>query len=417
MTPQFHEMNLHPQIMKAVDARGYKTPTPIQAESIPYVMEGRDVLGIAQTGTGKTAAFLLPILHRLVQGPKRRTRALIVAPTRELAEQIREEATQLSKMTRLKSISVYGGVGKGPQLQGLRSGAEIVVACPGRLLDLMRESGVDFSHVETLVLDEADRMCDMGFLPDVRRILKQLPPNRQTLFYSATMPREARELADKILRNPATVQIGIIKPAKTVSHAIYPVPQKDKKTFLFHLLDRTATGRVLIFTRTKYRARNLARDMGRKGYRTAALQGNMSQKQRQNAITGFRGGKFDFLVATDVASRGIDVTDISHVINFDMPDTVDAYTHRIGRTGRADQSGEALTFFTTGDDALLRNIEKTLGESIEQRRFDDFNYSEVVEPKELPKNNNTPKSKQKPGKKNRKRYRGSRSAKNSIRRR
>jgi ATP-dependent RNA helicase RhlE len=265
-------------------------------------------------------------------------------------------------------------VGKGRQIAALRSGVEIVIACPGRLLDLMNDGYVDLSHVEVLVLDEADRMCDMGFLPDIRRILKLVPARRQTLFFSATMPQEIRDLAGSILKNPVTVQIGVIAPVETVSHALYPVTQRLKKQLLLATLDQTATGRVLIFTRTKYRARNLAHDLEKCRYRVSALQGNMSQNRRQQALDGFRDGRYDILVATDIASRGIDVSDISHVINFDMPDTVDAYTHRIGRTGRAHQTGEAFTFMAPGDEPLVREIEKVLGKQIERRRLPGFNY-------------------------------------------
>jgi ATP-dependent RNA helicase RhlE len=353
---------------------GYVKPTPIQQQAIPAVLKGRDVLGTAQTGTGKTAAFMLPILQRLTQGPRGRVRALIVAPTRELAEQIHQDGVDLGRRTQVRSVTVYGGVSRNNQVQALRRGAEIVVACPGRLLDLAGDRSVDLSHVEVLVLDEADRMCDMGFLPDIRRILKLLPAQRQTLFFSATMPQEIRELADSILRNPVTVQIGEIAPANTVSHALYPVSQRLKKKLLLATLEQTATGRVLIFTRTKYRARNLARDLERQNYRVSALQGNMSQNNRQRAIDGFRNGRYDILVATDIASRGIDVSEISHVINFDMPDTVDAYTHRIGRTGRAHKRGEAFTFMAQGDEPLVRKIEKVLGKRIERRRLPGFNY-------------------------------------------
>jgi ATP-dependent RNA helicase RhlE len=256
----------------------------------------------------------------------------------------------------------------------LQRGVEIVVACPGRLLDLHGDGSIDLSHVEVLVLDEADRMCDMGFLPDIRRILRLLPKERQTLFFSATMPKDIRQLADRILNNPATVQIGMIAPAKTVSHALYPVRHHLKKKLLFATLQQVATGRVLIFTRTKRRARFLARDLESRHYRASALQGNMSQNRRQEAIDGFRRGKYDILVATDIAARGIDVSDISHVINYDMPDTVDAYTHRIGRTGRVHKSGEAFTFVMQEDEPLVRQIEKLLGARIERRRLPGFDY-------------------------------------------
>ena len=372
----FEQFSLDRRISAAIKTVGYTTPTPIQQQAIPVVLQGRDVLGVAQTGTGKTAAFLLPILQRLTRGPSRRVRALIVAPTRELAEQIHQMSIDLGQNTRARSVSIYGGVGKGPQVAALRRGAEIVVACPGRLLDLLGDGSINLSHVEVLVLDEADRMCDMGFLPDIRRIIKRLPAKRQTLFFSATMPNDIRALADKILHNPTTVQIGMIAPAKTVSHALYPVPHKLKKKLLLSLLSQTPTGRVLIFTRTKYRARNLARDLTKRKYRASALQGNMSQNQRQRAINGFRDGKYDILVDTDIAARGIDVTQITHVINFDIPNTVDAYTHRIGRTGRVDQTGEAFTFVAEDDSQMVRAIEKILGAQIERRRVPNFDYGD-----------------------------------------
>jgi len=370
----FEHFSFDPRISAGIKSLGYTTPTPIQQQAIPVVLKGRDVLGTAQTGTGKTAAFVLPILQRLTKGPSGRVRALIVAPTRELAEQIHQASVDLGKNTRLRSVTVYGGVSKNRQVKALRRGAEIVVACPGRLLDLANDRSIDLSRVEVLVLDEADRMCDMGFLPDIRRILKLVPARRQTLFFSATMPQDIRRLADSILKDPVAVQIGLIAPAKTVSHALYPISQGLKKKLLLDTLEQTATGRVLVFTRTKYRARNLASDLKKRRYRVAALQGNMSQNQRQAAINGFRDGKYDILVATDIAARGIDVKDISHVINFDMPDTVDAYTHRIGRTGRAHRTGEALTFVTRDDEPLVRAIEKVLGKRIERRRLPGFNY-------------------------------------------
>jgi ATP-dependent RNA helicase RhlE len=370
----FDQFNLDPRINAGIKFAGYSTPTPIQKQAIPVILHGRDVLGLAQTGTGKTAAFMLPILQHLTKGPLRRVRVLIVAPTRELAEQIYQAAIDLGKRTKIRSVTVYGGVNKNRQINALKRGAEIVVACPGRLLDLVGDGFIDLSKVEILVLDEADRMCDMGFLPDIRRIIKLLPQRRQTLFFSATMPEDIRELADTILHKPITVQIGMIAPAKTVKHAFYPVTHGLKKPLLFAILDQTATGRVLIFTRTKRRARFLARDLERRKYRVSALQGNMSQSRRQNAINGFRNGKYDILVATDIAARGIDVSEISHVINYDMPDTVDAYTHRIGRTGRAERDGDAITFATQDDASLIRDIEKVLGSQIDQRSLPGFNY-------------------------------------------
>ena len=362
------------RIAAGVKSVGYTTPTAIQRKAIPVVLQGRDILGLAQTGTGKTAAFVLPILQRLSSGPRGKIRALIVAPTRELAEQIHQDVVKLGRNTKIRSVTIYGGVSKGPQLAALRRGVEVVVACPGRLLDHVDAGAVNLSHVEVLVLDEADRMCDMGFLPDIRRIIRQVPERRQTLFFSATMPKDIRALADKILDSPETVQIGAIAPAQTVSHALYPVPEDRRKELLEAMLRRTSTGRVLVFTRTKHRARSLAVYLKKQGRRAAALQGNMSQNQRQQAINGFRKGKIDVLVATDIAARGIDVSQISHVINFDMPGTVDAYTHRIGRTGRIGSSGEAFTFAIRGDGQMIRQIERSLKTQLERRRLPDFDY-------------------------------------------
>lgn len=372
---KFDNLSLDPRILAGVYDAGYTTPTPIQQQAIPIVLQNRDVLGLAQTGTGKTAAFLLPILNRLLTGRPGRVRALIIAPTRELAEQIHQTAVVLGKKTRIRSVAIYGGVSKERQVWALRRGAEIVVACPGRLLDHMGDGNIDLSAVEVLVLDEADRMMDMGFLPDIRRILKQVPAQRQTLFFSATMPDEIRTLANDILTNPTTVQVGMIAPVETVSHALYPITEGLKTRLLFALLPQIETKRVLVFTRTKRRARNLARDLELEGYNVAALQGNMAQNRRLEAINGFRDGTYDILVATDIAARGIDVAEISHVINFDMPDTVDAYTHRIGRTGRAQHTGEAFTFTLPADEPMVRDIERTLKTSITRQRLPDFDYA------------------------------------------
>jgi len=371
----FEQFSLDPRLAVGITASGYTTPTPIQEQAIPHVLSERDVLGLAQTGTGKTAAFMLPILHRLIQKPAHHVRVLIIAPTRELAEQINQTGILLAKNTKVSSVTIYGGVSKVPQVAALRRGAEIVVACPGRLLDHLNDRTIDLSKVEVLVLDEADRMCDMGFLPDIRRIIKHLPTKRQTLFFSATMPDDIRGLSSQILTNPITVQIGMIAPAETVSHAIYPVQDGHKTKLLVSMLEQTATGRVLVFTRTKHRARNLALRLSKDGYRTSALQGNMAQGRRQEAINGFKEGKYDILVATDIAARGIDVSEISHVINFDMPDTVDAYTHRIGRTGRAELTGEAFTFVTPKDELMVREIERLLGTRVERRKLANFDYN------------------------------------------
>lgn len=362
----FETFNLHPQVLTGVQAQGYRTPTPIQAQAIPPIMHGQDVMGLAQTGTGKTAAFALPILHYLTQHPRGRVRALVVAPTRELAEQIHQHFGLLGRHTRLRSVTVYGGASMYRQKQALRSGCEIVVACPGRLLDLVEQRAVDLSHVDMLVLDEADQMFDMGFLPDIRRILSHLPTERQTLLFSATMPEAIRQLATDILHNPVTVKASTLAPVATVSHALYPVAPDNKTKMLLHILAETDTDSVLVFTRTKHRAEKVGRELHEAGYAVATLQGNMSQPRRQEAMEGFRRGRYQILVATDIAARGIDVSSISHVINYDMPDTVEAYTHRIGRTGRAAKTGDALTLVTREDDYLVRLIERTLGYALER---------------------------------------------------
>jgi ATP-dependent RNA helicase RhlE len=372
---EFSKFNLHPHVAAGVTAAGYLVPTPIQAQAIPAVMQGRDVMGLAQTGTGKTAAFVLPILHRLMSGERRQVRALIVAPTRELAEQIHEAIESLGEQTRLKSVTVYGGVGVHPQVEKLRRGAEIVVACPGRLLDHIGQGTINLSKLEVLVLDEADHMFDMGFLPDIKKILKHIPQKRQTLLFSATMPKEIRHLANEVLNQPVTLDVGSTLPAVTVSHALYPVAQHLKTPLLLDVLHKTDTESVLIFTRTKHRAKRLAEQLVKAGYKTASLQGNLSQQRRQAAMSGFRDGTFQILVATDIAARGIDVTQISHVVNYDMPNTSDAYIHRIGRTGRAAKSGDAYTFVTGEDKDMIRSIERVLGGPVERRTVEDFDYS------------------------------------------
>lgn len=376
----FKSFELHPQIQAGVEALGYEEPTPIQSQCIPLILQGRDVMGMAQTGTGKTAAFGLPILQRLMSGTRKRARALIIAPTRELAEQIHEAIDQLGRKTKIKSVTVYGGVKQNPQVKKLQEGAEIVVACPGRLLDLMDQGVIDLSHMEVLVLDEADRMFDMGFMPDVRRILSRIPAERQTLLFSATMPEEIRDLARDILKDPVTVQVGDAVPVSTVSHALYPVEQHLKTALLAKILDRTDTDSVLVFTRTKDRATRVAKHLKKAGFPVTFLQGDLSQSQRQEALNGFRKGKYRILVATDIAARGLDISRISHVINYDMPDTVDAYTHRIGRTGRAERTGDAFTFVTREDRAFVWEIERILGEEIERRTLEDFDYTAPPRP-------------------------------------
>ena len=379
----FESFNLHPSVMAGVQALGYVTPTPIQEQTIPAILQGRDIIGLAQTGTGKTAAFALPILNKLAQGKRGVLRALVISPTRELAEQICDQFTELGKKTGLRNVAIYGGVGKEMQIRKLRNGAEIAVGCPGRLLDHLYAGVLDLSKLEVLVIDEADRMFDMGFLPDIKRILECILQPRQTLLFSATMPDDIRRLVKEVLRNPVTVQIGRSAPASSVSHALYPVQQNLKTALLEEILYRTKTDSVLVFVRTKHRVERLAEQLYKGGYNVASLQGNLSQSRRQAALDGFRSGAIKILVATDIAARGIDVSNISHVINYDMPESVDAYTHRIGRTGRVEETGEAFTFVTHEDMPLVRDIEKVLGKPIERRTLEGFDYKTQASDKEI----------------------------------
>jgi len=370
---KFDAFRFHPAVAAGITAAGYETPTAIQSQAIPQILAGRDVMGLAQTGTGKTAAFVLPILNRLTAGKPGSVRALVMAPTRELAEQIHQAIGALGSGTRSRSVAVYGGVGINPQIQQLRR-ADIVVACPGRLLDHIGRKTVDLGRLEVLVVDEADQLFDMGFLPDVRRILRALPPQRQTMMFSATMPAEIGRLAGEILRDPAVVRVGNTAPAETVRHALYPVAHHLKTALLIKLLGNTATGSVLVFTRTKHRAKSLGKKLAGAGFRSASLQGNLSQGRRQAVMDGFRDGTYQILVATDIAARGIDVTQVSHVINYDMPATPEAYIHRIGRTGRAARSGEAFTLSTAEDGDMVRAISSAIGGKIEQRTLSAFDY-------------------------------------------
>ena len=370
----FENFGFHHEIMAGINASSYVSPTPIQAQAIPPVLEGRDVLGLAQTGTGKTAAFALPILQRLRQGERRRVRALVLVPTRELAAQIHAAVRTLGKKTQVSSMTIYGGVSIRPQIELLRKGVEVVVACPGRLLDHIAQGTINLAHVEVLVLDEADQLFDMGFLPDIRRILRHIPRKRQTLLFGATMPDEIRILAREILVDPLTVQVGKTAPAITVSHAIYPVAQHLKTRLLVELLRQTQACSVLVFTRTKHRAKQLGEKLLKAGYQATSLQGNLSQNRRQEAMDGFRDGSYRILAATDIAARGIDVSQISHVINYDIPDTAEGYIHRIGRTGRAYRRGDAITLVTPEDDGMVRVIERLLSKPLERRTLTDFDY-------------------------------------------
>jgi len=369
----FTAFTFHPAVTAGIQAAGFTDPTTIQSRAIPPALAGKDLIGLAQTGTGKTAAFALPVLNRILSGKRGSPQALVIAPTRELAEQIHQAITDLGKKTGLRCTAIYGGVAIGPQIRSVKK-ADIIVACPGRLLDHMRRKTVDLSSLKMLILDEADHMFDLGFLPDIRSILKQIPTNRQTLLFSATMPREIRHLAAETLTDPVTVQVGITAPAETVSHALFPIDQNQKTPLLLRLLKQTRTHSVLIFTRTKHRARRLGEQLTRAGYKAASLQGNLSQNQRQSAINGFRNGTYQILVATDIAARGIDIANVSHVINYDIPNTADAYIHRIGRTGRAACTGEAFTMVTGEDARMVNAIDRVMGSRVERRKLADFNY-------------------------------------------
>jgi ATP-dependent RNA helicase RhlE len=377
----FEQFNLDSRLMQGIKVAGYEVATPIQEAAIPAALRDRDIIGTAQTGTGKTAAFVLPILNKLLDGPRGMPRALIVTPTRELAEQINQVIRALAVGTRLRSATIYGGVTASRQIKALKDGTEILVACPGRLLDLIQQRHARLERVEILVLDEADRMFDMGFLPDVKRIIKAVPAQRQTMLFSATFPAEVELLAAQSLKQPQKIAMGISKPAITVTHALYPVPQHLKSALLLKLLKQTDTDSVLIFTRTKHRADKLARQIAHAGHRVTSLHSNRTQGQREQALHGFKTGHFRIMVATDIAARGLDIDSISHVINFDMPDTADAYIHRIGRTGRAQRTGDAFTLVTPEDRDMIRSLERIMGGPIKRETFTDFDYTVAAPPR------------------------------------
>ena len=379
----FEEFGLDASIVSGIKSSGYTTPTPVQSKTIPHALMGQDVMGLAQTGTGKTAAFVLPMLNRLISqqtakagaSARRKVRALILAPTRELAEQIDENIKALGRTTALKSMTIYGGSSIVNQVRKLQEGVDIIVACPGRLLDHINHSKVSLSSLEVLVLDEADRMLDMGFMPDIKRILKHVPAKRQTLLFSATMPDDIRQLTRQMMNQPVIVQVDHSMPAKTVSHALYPVAEHLKTPFLIRLLKDINSESVLVFTRTKHRAKRVTDKLQRDGFMATPLQGNMSQGKRQESLNGFKSGKYRILVATDIAARGVDVSGITHVINYDMPDTADAYTHRVGRTGRAACTGEAFTFVTHADKPTVRSFERIMGMQLVCREIEGFDYN------------------------------------------
>jgi ATP-dependent RNA helicase RhlE len=365
--PGFAAFKLGPLVRRGIAAAGFVEPRPIQVRTVPAALEGRDILGLAQTGTGKTAAFALPILERILTARRDPPQALVVVPTRELASQISGEIRLLARHTRIEVATLFGGVSTAAQLAVLRKRPEILVACPGRLLDLWGQGAVRLDRIATLVLDEADHMFDMGFLPDIRRILAALPARRQNLLFSATMPPEIRRLADGLLRDAHVVQLNHSKPVATVDHALLSVDGRRKFELLERVLAEDGFVSAIVFTRTKHRARKLARQLDSSGHRAVALQGNMSQNQRERAMEGFRARRFHVLVATDIAARGIDVEQVSHVVNFDMPNTPDGYTHRIGRTGRSERTGRAYTFVTPEDQELVRAVERRIGAAIPRR--------------------------------------------------
>ncbi len=376
----FRALGLDPKVLQAVQEAGYTEPTPIQTAAIPPIIAGSDLIGIAQTGTGKTAAFTLPILTRLAatigDGRQRRTCALILAPTRELALQIDENVRAYARHLPLRVATVFGGVGEQPQINALRAGTHLIIACPGRLWDLMQRRYADFSQLQYLVLDEADRMLDMGFLPSIRQIVRALPSKRQTLLFSATLSREIEALTHEFQHAPKTVQIGRrSNPATTVTQLVYEVPKHLKPALLAHLLRDPGMNMVLVFSRMKHAADRVARNLEQQGIRTATLHSNRSQSQRLRALKDFKSGAVRVLVATDIAARGIDVDGISHVVNYDFPMHAEDYVHRIGRTGRANAVGDAISFVTPEDQGELRTLERFIGRGIVRKRAEGFNYS------------------------------------------
>ncbi len=371
----FKALGLHPLLVQATREMRYAEPTPIQGQAIPAILAGRDLLATAQTGTGKTAAFLLPILHQLLGLPRGTTRALIVTPTRELAQQIDDVCLGLAYHTGLRVGLLVGGSPMGPQEKALRAGVEILLATPGRLLDHMRQNQARFDHLRTLVLDEADRMLDMGFLPDLERIIARLPAREQTLLFSATMPPVIARLAGKILRNPLAIHVGRRSaPAVGITQAAYPVAEHLKTALLRHLLRHTEMPSVLVFTRTKQSARRLARAIAADGFAVAELHSNLTQPQRNRAMEGFRRGDFQLLVATNIAARGLDVEHITHVISFDVPSVPDDYVHRIGRTARAEAEGDAFVLVSPAEEKSLMRIERQIGQRLPRVTLPDFDY-------------------------------------------
>ncbi|MCU0627047.1 MAG: DEAD/DEAH box helicase [Gemmatimonadaceae bacterium] len=382
----FKSLPLDPALLRALQELGFLHPTQIQQQAIPPALEGRDVLGCAATGSGKTAAFLLPILHQLVAQSRGTTRALVVTPTRELAGQILEHLDALATHTGITAAAIYGGVGMGPQERAFRQGVDVLVATPGRLLDHLKQPYASLAGVRHLVLDEADRMLDMGFLPDIKRILKQLPADRQTLFFSATMPGQILQLSRELLRDPVKIETDrVAQPARGITQAIYPVPQELKAELLIRILERGDMEEALVFTRTKHRANRLTEVLVARGIKAERIHGNRSQGRREAALDGFKNGAFRVLVATDVAARGIDVEALGHVVNFDVPAVAEDYIHRVGRTGRAEATGEAFTFVAPEEEPELRAIEKAIARRLPRVTVPDFDYqAKPAQPLEIP---------------------------------
>ena len=371
----FSALKLHPSLERGIKDLGYRRPTPIQSDAIPPALEGRDLLATAMTGTGKTAAFMLPILHKLIGRPRGTTRALVLTPTRELAAQVLADVDDLATHTAIAAAAVFGGVGMGPQEHAFRRGVDVIVGTPGRLLDHFRAPYARLAGLEFLVLDEADRMLDMGFLPDIRRILRHVPSHRQTLLFSATMPPPIAQLAREMLKHPLSINVEQPSaPATGITQAVYPVPQALKPTLLVKLL-RGEIHDALVFSRTKHRADRLARYLAGQGVSVERIHGNRSQNQRQQALSGFKSGKYRVLVATDIAARGIDVSGLGHVVNFDVPAVADDYVHRVGRTGRAHAAGTAFTLVSPEEESSLRGIEKAIGRRLPRVTVPDFDYA------------------------------------------
>ena len=383
----FTTLGLGPKLLQSITDAGYTQPTPIQTAAIPRVLAGRDLIGIAQTGTGKTAAFVLPLLERIAARPHtKHAHALIVAPTRELALQIDEHVRMLGRHLRIRCATIFGGVGESPQIEAVRRGVDVIVATPGRLLDLMSSGHVSLKEVEIAVLDEADRMLDMGFLPQIRRVVNALPKQRQTLLFSATLSSDIEKITSEFLRAPETVEIGRrSNPADSVTQFLYPVPKSRKIDLLAHLLRDQSLDSVLIFSRTKHGADKIVRKLKTHNINAAALHSNRSQSQRVAALDAFKSGRARVLVATDIASRGIDVEGISHVVNFDFPMHAEDYVHRIGRTGRADAVGDAISFVTPDDEPYVKALEKMTKKTIARKRVEGFDYTETHAPAHQPR--------------------------------